>query len=81
MMDIPPVQTPVLPPALPQDAAKTVPQVQAQAATPIVQRAVDPAPRSERGQQSRSNGDKAKGGQTGGQGGGKSGGGTVNIRV
>jgi len=75
-MDIPPLQAPVVPVALPQDAVKTVPQIQAQAAPPVIQRAVDPSPRSERGSQSRSNGDKAKGGQSEGKRGG-----SVNIRV
>ena len=78
-MQVTPLPTPVMPVALPQDAAKAVPQqIQTQAAVPITQRAVDPSPSSDRGQQSRSNGDKAKGG---GQGGGEKRGGSVNIRV
>jgi hypothetical protein len=78
-MQVTPLPLPVTPnAALPQDAvAKTMPNVVAQASTPVIQRAVDPSSKSERGQQSRSNGDRAKGG-------GKSGeqrGGSVNMRV
>jgi hypothetical protein len=76
-MQVTPLPAPILPTAQPQDVAKTVPQVQAQAATPLTQRAVDPSPRSERGNQPRSNGEKSKGGQ----GGGDKRGGSVNIRV
>jgi len=76
-MQVTPLQAPVVPVALPQDAAKTVPQVQSQAAAPLIQRAVDPSQRSDRGEHTRSNGDKAKGGQ----GGGDKRGGAVNIRV
>jgi len=76
-MQVTPIPPPVMPAALPQDAAKVVPQVQTQAAVPITQRAVDPAPRSDRGQQTRSNGDRAKGGQSDGD----KRGGSVNIRV
>ena len=76
-MQVTPLPTPVMPTALPQDAVKTVPQVQSQAATPLIQRAVDPSPRSDRGQETRSNSEKAKGGQ----GGGDKRGGSVNIRV
>ena len=75
-MQVTPLPVPVVPVALPQDAAKTVPQVQSQAAVPLIQRAVDPSPRSDRGQQPRSNGDRAKGG-----GGEDKRGGSVNIRV
>jgi hypothetical protein len=77
-MQVPPIPAPVLPGALPQDAvAKTLPQIQAQSGAPVIQRAVDPSPRSERGKKSRSNGDKGKGGSSGG---GQRGG-SVNIRV
>ena len=67
---------PVAPGALPPEAlARAVPQIQAQAAAPIIQRAVDPSGHSERGNKSRSNEERSKGG-------GKSGrGGSVNIRV
>jgi len=75
-MQVTPLQTPVAPVALPQDIAKTVPQVQAQAATPVIQRAVDPSPRSERNPHARSNAEKDKGGKTGDKRGGG-----VNIRV
>lgn len=79
-MQVTPVPLPILPNASPQDvAAKTAAPVLAQASAPVIQRAIDPAPKSERGQQSRSNGDRSKGG-------GKSGsdekrGGSVNIKV
>jgi len=79
-MDVTPLQAPVIPAALPTDAARIVPQIQAQAAAPLTPRAVDPSPRSERGSESRSNGDKAKGGQ-GGYGETGKRGGSVNIRV
>ncbi len=76
-MQVTPVPLPILPGAAPQDAmARTMPHIQAQASTPLIQRAVDPSPRSERGHRSRSNGDKAKGGDSDGSR-GKS----VNIRV
>ena len=78
------MQVPPLPPAavpnatLPQEAAaKAVPQVLAQASAPVIQRAVDPSQKSDRGQKSRSNGDRAKGG--GKTGGGR--GGSVNFKV
>ena len=73
---LPPV--PVTPGAVPQEAVtKILPQVQAQSAAPIIQRAVDPSSKSDRGNKSRSNGDRAKG--EGGNKGGR--GGSVNIRV
>ncbi len=76
-MQVPPLQAPVVTTALPQEAAaKAMPQVQAQAVAPLTQRAVDPAPRSERGNQSRSNTEKRSG-----DGGGGKRGGSVNIRV
>lgn len=77
-MQITPLPTTAAPNALPQDTAvKAGPQsVMAQASPPVTQRAIDPAPKSERGNKSRSNGDKAKGG---GKNGGR--GGNVNLRV
>ena len=54
---------PVTAGGVPQETiAKTIPQVQAQAAAPIIQRAVNPSTKSERGTKSRSNGDRGKGG-------------------
>lgn len=77
IMQVPPLPTPAVPTAMPQEAAaKAVPQVQAQAAAPVIQRAVDPAPKSEKGNQSRTNGEKA-----GAQGNSGKRGGSVNIRV
>ena len=80
-MQITPLPPPVIPNPLPQEvAAKTATPVLAQAMAPIIQRAIDPATKSDRGHQSRSNGERAKGG-------GKSGGGeenrgkSVNLRV
>jgi len=68
----------VTPGAVPQETiAKTMAQVQAQASAPIIQRAVDPSSKSDRGHKSRSNGDRAKGGGSGKGGRGSS----VNIRV
>lgn len=76
-MQVTPVPVPVLPNALPQETvAKTAAPVLAQAAAPVIQRAIDPSPKSERGQQSRSNGDRAKGGGNGGKRGS-----SVNLRV
>ena len=73
--NIPPVPLPTG--ANPQDVARNMPQLQAQAAAPIGQRAVDPTKKQDRGGKNRSNGDRAKGG-----GGDKNGrGGQVNIRV
>lgn len=60
----------------PETVAKTMPQIQAQASMPITQRAIDPSSKSQRGNKSRSNGDRAKGG---GDKGGR--GSSVNIRV
>jgi hypothetical protein len=67
---------------MPQDAvSRALPQIQAQASQPLVQRAIDPSPRSERGNQPRTNGEKSKGGGNAtGSAGGKRGG-SVNIRV
>ena len=59
-MQVTPLPVPVVPLLQPQDVAKAIPQVQSQAAAPLTQRAVDPAPRSDRGQQTRSNGDRAR---------------------
>lgn len=77
---LPPI--PVNPGAVPQEAVnKVLPQIQAQASAPIIQRAVDPSSKSDRGNKSRSNGDRAKGGggDKGGAGGDR--GSSVNIRV
>jgi hypothetical protein len=80
LMQVPPIPAPTVPGAMPQDAvAKTLPQVQAQSGAPVIQRAIDPSPRSERGNKSRSRGDKGKGG--GSSSGGNQRGGSVNIRV
>lgn len=73
---LPPV--PTAPGAAPQETVvKTLPQVQAQSAAPIIQRAVDPSGKSDRGNKGRSNGERGKGGgsdQTGR-------GGSVNLKV
>ena len=61
----------------PEAIARAVPQVQAQAAAPIIQRAVDPARKQDRGNKNKSNGDRGKGG--GSDKGGR--GSSVNIRV
>lgn len=80
-MQVTPVPVPVLPSLPTQDVvAKTLPAIQAQAATPVTQRAVDPSHRSDRGNKTRSNNDRAKGGDRGNSDSGKSGS-TVNIRV
>jgi len=82
-MQVTPIPVPVLPTALPaQDAvARVAGQVQAQAAAPLLQRAVDPSPKSERGQNSKSN-QKKNAGKGGSQNGGEGKrGGSVNIRV
>ncbi len=73
---------PILPNVATQDVvAKTTPAIQAQAAATIIQRAVDPSPKSDKGGQTRSNRDRAKGGDGSDKttDGGKSG--SVNIRV
>lgn len=71
---------PPLPTATPQDlATKAVPHVQAQASAPLTRGAVDPSPRGEGSNKTRSNAEKSKGGGRGGSG--KSGGGSVNIQV
>lgn len=73
---LPPV--PVTPGAVPQEAVtKVLPQVQAQSAAPIIQRAIDPSTKSDRGNRSRSNGERAKGGDSDKGGRGNS----VNIKV
>lgn len=80
-MQVPPIPPP-LPTATPQDlATKAVPHVQAQASAPLTRGAVDPSPRGEGSNKTRSNADKAK--NSGGRGGGsgKSGGSSVNIQV
>ncbi len=61
----------------PENVARLAPQVQAQAVAPLTQRAVDPAKKNDRGNRSRNNEEKSKGGK--GEQGGR--GGTVNIRV
>jgi len=76
-MQVTPLPGPVLPNALPQEVVAKTPAIQAQASAPLIQRAVDPSPKSGRGQQTRSNSDKAKGGASDS---GKRGG-SVNIRV
>jgi hypothetical protein len=77
-MQVTPLPVPAVPTNLPQEtAARSIAPVLAQATTPVTQRAVDPSSKSERNQQSRSNGDKAKGGGSGG----KQLGGSVNLRV
>ena len=81
-MQVTPVPTPIVPGSLQQQEAviKAIPQVQAQASAPLLQRAVDPSTKNQRGQQTRSNGERAKGGGKGGEGSGERGG-SVNIRV
>lgn len=76
-MQVPPIPQPVNPVASPDAAVKAAAQVQAQAAKPLLQRAVDPASKSEQGNRSRSNSDKSKGerSQENDRGG------SVNIRV
>ena len=72
---LPPV--PITPGAVPQETVKVLPQVQAQASAPITQRAVDPSNKSDRGNRSRSNSDRGKGGGSDQSGRG----GSVNIKV
>jgi hypothetical protein len=82
MMQVPPVPPVIIPSQLPQDAVNRVlPNIQAQAVTPTIQRAVDPRPGSDRKSRTRSNEDDAKGGGKDGRGekGGR--GSSVNIRV
>ncbi len=82
-MQVPPVPNVIVPGAQPQDAlalVRVLPNIQSQAAAPLLQRAVDPSPRSDRGPKTRSNKDRAKGGGKDG-GGGQGRGGSVNIRV
>jgi len=81
-MQVPPVPTVIVPGVQPQDTvARALPNIQAQAAAPLLQRAIDPSPRSDGGARTRNNKDRAKGG--GKDGGGDQGGrgGSVNIRV
>ncbi len=80
-MQIPPLPpVPVNPGVVPQDAVgKVLPQVQAQAAAPIIQRAVDPSKKSNQGGKSRNNEDRRKGGDSDTDKGGR--GSSVNIRV
>ncbi len=62
-MQVTPLPAPVLPTATTQDVVtKAVSAVQAQASAPVTQRAIDPSQKSDRGGQSRSNSDRAKGG-------------------
>jgi hypothetical protein len=82
-MQIPSIPPPIVTNTLAQDVvAKAVPNVQA--APPLMQRAIDPSPKSEKFNQTRSNKDRAKGGgrnnSEGGDGEDKRGG-SVNIRV
>ena len=80
-MHVPPNLPPVLPNSgnLPQDTvARVVPQIQAQASAPVIQRAVDPSPKSERNNRTRSNNDRGKGGGGANSGGRGS---SVNIKV
>ena len=75
-MQVPPIPAQMVPGAVQPDAmAKVLPQIQAQASTPVTQRAIDPSKKGDRGNKGRSNGDKAKGGGSEGRGG------SVNIRV
>ena len=80
-MQVPPLPPVTVPNAtLPQEAvAKAVPQVIAQASAPVIQRAVDPSQKSDRGQNTRSNSDRAKGGGKAAASGGR--GGSVNFKV
>jgi hypothetical protein len=74
VIPLPPV---LVPGAVPQEAVtRVLPQIQAQSSAPIIQRAVDPSRKSDRGNKARSNTDRGKGG--GGKG---DRGSTVNIRV
>jgi hypothetical protein len=60
-MQIPSIPPPIVTNTLPQDiVAKAVPNMQA--APPLVQRAIDPSPKSEKFNQTRSNRDRSKGG-------------------
>ncbi|MDP9127410.1 MAG: hypothetical protein M3N08_04005 [Pseudomonadota bacterium] len=81
-MQVTPAPGPIVPNVLPQDAvAKTAAPVLAQASAPLIQRAVDPTGKSDRGHQSRSNGDRAKGGGNADKGHSAGRGDTVNLRV
>ena len=81
------MQIPSVPPALinplPQDvAAKAVPALSA--APALIQRAIDPAPKSEKFNQTRNNRDRAKGGDhpdSNGKGKKDGRGGSVNLKV
>ncbi len=74
--NLPPLPANALVGVTPDAATRVLPQIQSQAAQPMIQRAVDPANKPDRGNKSRSNGDRAKGG------GDKPGrGNSVNIRV
>jgi hypothetical protein len=80
-MQITPAPPPIVPNPSPQDmAAKTAAPVLAQATTPVTQRAVDPTSKSDRGQKTRSNGERAKGGGKEGAG-DEERGHSVNIKV
>lgn len=81
-MQVTPIPVQIVPSTLPQDAVvRALPQIQAQAVNPQTTRAVDPSSKSYNSHQSRSNGDRAKGGgrSEGRNGGGR--GGNLNIRV
>ena len=77
VVDIAPVPTSVVLSALPQESVvRALPQAQAQAAPPIVTRAIDPSPRGDRGHKTKSNEDRGKGGGRTGERGS-----SINIRV
>jgi hypothetical protein len=78
MQVTPPLPVPIPNAALPQEAvAKVIPQIASQASAPVTQRAVDPSSKSDRGHQSRSNSDRAKGGGKSNSERGRS----INLRV
>ena len=65
-MQVPSIPPPIITTTLAPDVvAKTV--THAQAAAPLIHRAVDPAPKSEKSNHSRSNEDRRKGGGRGGE--------------
>ena len=78
-MQIASVPPPIVTAPLPQEVAmKSV--VNVQAVTPLGQRSVAPAPKSEKSNKNRGNKDKEKGGNSG-NGKGETRGGSVNIKV
>jgi len=76
-IQVPPLPSPALPTTSNEIVAKSAAPIQAQAAKPLLQRAIDPASKSGQGNKTKSNSDKAKGESP------KEGerGGSVNIRV